>query len=166
MPSPFPGVDPFLEDQGYWKEFHSKYISWVQDTLAEQVPNTYEVRIEERLSLIYEPDPDFHQKAWTDVAVDRSAGPSRAGLAPSGTITLEPVTLSLPRYVLEEVIEHRIEIRRFPERELVTVIELLSPSNKEAPGDQVYSKKRLGERQNLIYPQIRRFRLDRDVVLR
>jgi hypothetical protein len=27
MPSPFPGMDPFLEDQGYWKELHTKYLN-------------------------------------------------------------------------------------------------------------------------------------------
>ena len=26
MTSPFPGMDPFLEDQGYWKEFHTKFL--------------------------------------------------------------------------------------------------------------------------------------------
>lgn len=156
MPSPFPGVDLFLEDQDYWKEFHSKYISYIQEAIAERVPDAYEVRIEERLSLMYEPDPDFNRKDWRDVAVVRSAGPSRMGPEPSGTITLEPVTLSLPRYRLEEVIEHRIEIRRFPDRELVTVVELLSPSNKVAPGDQLYSKKRL----ELIHQQVHLVELD------
>jgi hypothetical protein len=68
MTSPFPGVDPYLEDQGYWKEFHTKFVNSVQDTLAERVPGTYEVRIEERLSLIYEPDPQFTRKVGTDVA--------------------------------------------------------------------------------------------------
>src|SRR4051812_38118571 len=105
MPSPFPGVDPFLEDQDYWEEFHSKFINYTQEAIAERVPDAYEVRIEERLSLIYEPDPDFNRKVLPDVTVLRSAGASRAGLPPSGTMTLEPVRLALPRYRLEEVIE-------------------------------------------------------------
>jgi hypothetical protein len=156
MPSPFPGVDPYLEDQDYWKEFHTVFLAGTQEALGERLPEGYEVRIEERLSLMYEPDPEFHREVWPDVAVVRSAGPARGGVAPSGTITLEPVTLSLPRYRLEEVIEHRIEIRRFPDRELVTVIELLSPSNKLAPGDQLYSKRRL----ELIYQQVHLVELD------
>ena len=35
------------------------------------------------------------------------------------------------------MIEKRLAIRRFPNRELVTAIELLSPSNKQAPGDRL-----------------------------
>jgi hypothetical protein len=109
MPSPFPGIDPFLEDQHYWEEFHSKFMNWTQDTLAERVPDAYEVRIEERVSLTY-----------------------------------------------EEVIEHRIEIRRRPDRFLVAVIELLSPSNKEPPGDRLYSRKRL----ELIHQAVHLVELD------
>lgn len=143
MPSPFPGVDPFLEAQGYWEEFHWKYINYVQEALAERVPDDYEVRIEERLSLVYEPDPGPHRKILPDVAVLRSSAASRTGSTSSGTATLEPVLLALPRYQLEEVSEPRIEIRRFPNRELVTAMELLSPSNKQPPGDRLYYKKRL-----------------------
>ncbi len=34
MRSPFPGFDPFLEAQGYWREFHIISISSMQDALA------------------------------------------------------------------------------------------------------------------------------------
>jgi Protein of unknown function (DUF4058) len=143
MPSAFPGVDPFLEAQGYWEEFHWKYINYLPEALAEQIPDDYEVRIEERLSLVYEPDPAPRRKILPDVAVLRSSGASRTKPAPSGTATLEPVVLALPRYQLEEVSEPRIEIRRFPNRELITAIELLSPSNKQPPGDRLYYRMRL-----------------------
>ncbi len=156
MPSPFPGVDPFLEAQGYWVEFHWKYINYVQEALAERVPDDYEVRIEERLSLVYEPDLTPNRQVLPDVAVLQSPGTRRPGAASSGTATLEPVLLALPRYQLEEVSEQRIEIRRFPNRELVTAVELLSPSNKEPPGDRLYYKKRL----ELIYQQVHLVELD------
>jgi hypothetical protein len=156
MPSPFPGVDPLLEDQGYWEEFHTKFMSYTQEALAELVPDSYEVRIIERLSLIYEPDADFNRKVSPGVAVLRSPRALRPGLPPSGTVTLEPVSLVLPMYHLEEVTEHRIEIRRFPDRELVTAMELLSPSNKEAPGRRLYAKKRL----ELIHQPVHLVELD------
>jgi hypothetical protein len=41
MPSPFPGLDPFLEDQDYWKEFHTVFLTWTQYALADRVPETY-----------------------------------------------------------------------------------------------------------------------------
>jgi Protein of unknown function (DUF4058) len=34
MASPFPGMDPYLEDQGYWKELHLKFVNGIQDALA------------------------------------------------------------------------------------------------------------------------------------
>lgn len=143
MHSPFPGVDPFLEDQGYWKEFHTLWLTETLKSLAERVPDGYEVRIEERLTLVYEPDRETRRGVWPDVAILRSAGPSSASSSVAGTMTLEPVSVALPRLHVEEVSEARMEIRRFPDRELVTVIELLSPSNKEAPGETLYSQKRL-----------------------
>ena len=107
MTSPFPGVDPYLEDQDYWREFHKAFISWTQDALAERVPDAYEVRLNERLSQIDESEP-----------------------GPQGMFRAEEAT------------ELRIAIRRFPDRRLVTVIELLSPRDKESPGDELYSKER------------------------
>jgi Protein of unknown function (DUF4058) len=143
MPSPFPGMDPFLEDQHFWAEFHSKFINWTQDTLAERVPEQYEVRIEERASLTYEEYPEFKRTVLPDVTVLRQSGARSAAVAAPSTQTLTLVPLTLPMYQLEEVIEHRVEIRRRPNRVLVSVIELLSPSNKEPPGDRLYSRKRL-----------------------
>jgi hypothetical protein len=156
MPSPFPGVDPFLEAQGYWEEFHWKSINYVQESLAERVPDDYEVRIGERLSLVYEPDLGPHRKILPDVSVLHAPRAPRPGAASSGTATLEPVLLTLPRYQLEEVSEQRIEIRRFPDRQLVTAIELLSPSNKQPPGARLYYDKRL----DLIHQQVHLVEVD------
>ncbi|MGP0067904.1 MAG: DUF4058 family protein [Isosphaeraceae bacterium] len=156
MPSTFPGMDPFLEDQGYWRELHTLFLGWTQDALAERVPDAYEVRIEERLSLVYEPEVDTKRGTLPDVAILRLPRPSRAGTPTSGTMTLEPVALALPRSGVEEVSEARLEIRRLSDRELVTAIELLSPSNKEAPGEPLYSQKRL----ELIHQPVHLVELD------
>jgi hypothetical protein len=156
MPSPFPGMDPFLEDQGYWRELHTMFLTWALHALAERVPDAYEVRIEERLSLVYEPDVATKRGTLPDVAILRSPGPSGVGSPTSATMTLEPVTLALPRCGVEEVSEARLEIRRLSDRELVTAIELLSPSNKEAPGEPLYSQKRL----ELIHQPVHLVELD------
>ena len=156
MPSPFPGFDPFLEDQGYWREFHTVYMSWMQDAIGERLPRAYEVRIEERLSLAYMEGEVRDRDILPDASILRSARPSRAASAPSSTATLEPVLLTLPRHHVEEVIEKRLSIRHFPNRELVTAIELLSPSNKRAPGDQLYDEKR----QDLIDQDVHLVELD------
>jgi hypothetical protein len=156
MPSPFPGFDPFLEDQGYWREFHTVYIAWMQGILAASLPDAYEVRIEERLSLTYEGEEDLDRDLQPDATILRTPRPSRPGSADATTATLEPVLLTLPRHRVEEVIEKRLSIRHFPNRELVTAIELLSPSNKRAPGDQLYDEKR----QELIDQEVHLVELD------
>jgi Protein of unknown function (DUF4058) len=156
MPSPFPGIDPFLEDQGYWKELHAKVLNWIQDVLAEEVPDTYEVRMEERLSLIYETDSDPRRNVWPDVTILGKSGAIPPERPVPGTMVLEPVSLPLRIYQTEEVVEHRIEIRRFPDRELVTVIELLSPSNKQPPGERLYLEKHF----ELIHQSVRLVEID------
>ena len=35
MPSPFPGIDPYLESQGYWPDFHARFITYCRDALNE-----------------------------------------------------------------------------------------------------------------------------------
>ena len=142
MPSPFPGMDPYLEGQGFWPDFHAKFINYAQEALADQLPDHYEVRIEERFSLVFVPDPRG-KRLQPDVAILHRVASSPRPTAPMGLATLQPVTIPLMTAATERVRETRIEIRRRPGRVLVGVIELLSPSNKEAPGFQEYAEKRL-----------------------
>jgi Protein of unknown function (DUF4058) len=142
MPSPFPGMDPYLEGQGFWPDFHAKFINYAQEALADQLSERYEVRIEERLSLVFVPDPRG-KRLQPDLAILQRTPVAPRPAAPIGLATLEPVTIPLMMAATERVRETRIEIRRRPGRVLVSVIELLSPSNKEAPGFQEYEAKRL-----------------------
>ncbi len=156
MSSPFPGFDPFLEAQGYWKLFHNAFLTEALYALAGRVPDAYVVQVEERLSLVFEPDDSPYRAVEPDVSILRTSRPSRPGSASSATATLEPVSLTLPSRRVEEVVERRLEIRRFPDRELVTAIELLSPSNKQAPGYDLYDQKR----HELIQQEIHLVELD------
>src|SRR5207237_290982 len=90
-----------------------------------------------------------------DVAVsrdDKTASPSAAESA--GVATLEPVTI--PLTILEGPKEVYIEILHRPERSLVTVLELLSPANKELPGRTEY----LAKRRSLLYQDVHLVELD------
>jgi Protein of unknown function (DUF4058) len=82
MSSPFTGFDPFLEDQGYWKQFHTTFLTEAPYTLAECVPDTYAAVIEERVSLIYEGEESPYRDLQPDALILRSPGPSRARAAP------------------------------------------------------------------------------------
>lgn len=54
MPSPFPGMDPYLEQSGAWSDFHLEFISCLRSTLRRQLPSNYNARIQERVTVLPE----------------------------------------------------------------------------------------------------------------
>jgi len=136
MPSPFPGVDPYLEVQGLWEDFHWRFLTYCGDALNEVLPGHYAAHIGVHLDLvdIAQAEP---RESIPDVLVSsrgrRSvASRGRAGGA-GGTATIEPVENALPQGKAE--VRHAwIEIWRLPKRTPVTVIELRSPTNKVGEG--------------------------------
>lgn len=141
MPSPFPGMDPYLEASGYWEDFHDSMLNHLRDLLRHALPASYSVMLQERVTSISLPDRERSQ-AVLDVGVTTASSyrPPAEGVATAPATTRQPVLLE---HDLEEsATETYLEIVRRPERQLVTVIELLSPSNKELPGSAVYRAKR------------------------
>ena len=132
MPSPFPGMDPYLEDADLWSGFHHAFLSALQDRIAPVVRPKYFVRVEERVYVTQEDDPGYRYIVpdLRVVAPDRrrTAG---AGLAVADRPIAEPIPVTEP--LDREVHEHRLEILDRVDRTVVTVIELLSPTNK-VPG--------------------------------
>ena len=49
MPSPFPGMNPYLEAAGVWQDFHSAFLPAMREAIAEQVAPDYFVSLEEHL---------------------------------------------------------------------------------------------------------------------
>src|SRR5437016_95856 len=49
MPSPFPGMDPWLEDPQIWPSVHYRLITYLADTLAALLPPRYAASLGERL---------------------------------------------------------------------------------------------------------------------
>lgn len=148
MSSPFPGMDPFLEDPAYWLDFHATFINYWREAIAEALPPNYEATLGERVYLV-EHEPAERKLGFPDIAV--SEGPSfSAGMAAStsSVATLEPVTI--PLTILEGPRETYIEILHQPDRALVATLELLSPANKEQPGRTEY----LAKRRALIYQDV------------
>jgi hypothetical protein len=137
MPSPFPGVDPYLESSGLWPDFHSRFINAWSESLSERLPDNYEARIDERMRVVQR-SLDEARDILPDISVERRPGPPSQS---RGTIaTLEPVIVA--RTVREEQRETRIHILRRSDRELVAVLELLSPTNKDRNGHVDYELKR------------------------
>jgi hypothetical protein len=159
MNSPFPGIDPYLEDQGHWPDFHSTFLNCCREALFEKLPQNYDARIDERFRLVEVDDKGERSRLIEpDVAVVRRAGPPGPGAEQGGGVglLLEPVIEPIgPVEVIEERLTW-VEVRRLPGRELVTVIELLSPGNKTSPGREDY----LSRRRALLNQEVHLVELD------
>ncbi len=137
MPSPFPGVDPYLEQPELWSEVHSRLIVAIADYLADRLSDEYRIAIEKR---VYAMDDESLLIGIPDVAIlPKSATASAtATLAPP---TSEPITVEIP--IAENVQERYLEVREVATGAVIVVIEILSPKNKR-PGEglNAYLKKR------------------------
>src|SRR5262245_19307602 len=49
MPSPFPGMDAYLEHPLLWPELHQLFTGYLADNLREVLPGRYDVRLPERV---------------------------------------------------------------------------------------------------------------------
>lgn len=143
MPSPFPGMDPYLEHPAIWEEFHYVFITECMYHLSDRLPSSYIAKIVERIQLISIADEAATQYV-PDIAVSRervSDDPQRDRAMPSGTMAImEPVTIPAAESI--EVREGHIEVLRMPDYELVASIEVLSPHNKYGDGIGEYRSKR------------------------
>lgn len=138
-------MDPYLEDPAFWPDFHRSFITYCRDLLLDNLPSEYEARIDEQVRLMELPEHGGRERRiLPDVSVlhdPAGAGAATVRRASSGSVaTLAPVAIPMP--VVAEVRDAWIEILHRPERSLVTVIELLSPTNKIGQGFGDYMSKR------------------------
>jgi hypothetical protein len=142
MPSPFPGMDPYLEDPAVWEGFHTAFIVECMYLLSQRLPRNYVANINERVRLISITD-EAAREYVPDVSLARlSAANQRRPQSGGGGTAVAAAPVVLPDLDSLEVRDGYIEIIRFPEQELVTSIELLSPSNKFGEGIGEYRGKR------------------------
>ena len=140
MSTPFPGMDPYLEHRGLWEEVHTGLIAEIQQSLAPLVRPRYRVAVERRVYLAVLSPDDLVGKPDV-LVVSPAREPVRA--TPAGVPTaVTPQVAELP--MAEEVIERYLEIREVTTGDVITVIEILSHSNKSSrQGREQYERKRL-----------------------
>ncbi|MCB0598544.1 MAG: DUF4058 family protein [Lewinellaceae bacterium] len=139
MPSPFPGMDPYLE--GYlWPDVHNSLAYLIKVQLISRLADPYVVHLntytvedtspEEDVGIMY-PDVEVFRKA--DVAKE----PVGAYEPP-----VTPETIVLPAIKNIEARIPVVEIKDRKSNQLITAIEILSPVNKRKPGLLPYREKR------------------------
>lgn len=142
MPSPFPGVDPYIESIGLWQGFHHLVLTSYLEILNERLPEAYVALVEGEMRLVHEPGGETGRPR-PDVAITRDpAGRRGGGRGSEGVAILEPAANSLVKGLIDKVRETWIEVRKLPDLSLVAVIELLSPTNKVGRGRVEYLEKR------------------------
>lgn len=134
MPSPFPGMNPYLEQDDAWHDFHESFMPHVRDLISAQVDPRYIVKIDEHI-FIHEFSAEQRRfLGRADISVGQSMSRADAGRQ-TGTAVLDaPAEGYVPAIDIERL--SFVEIRDRRNRQLVTLIELLSPANKRPGGDR------------------------------
>ena len=142
MPSPFPGMDPYLENTAIWGSVHNHLITVIQEFLAGPLEPKYYILGQERVYISGPLDPG-RQVIAPDVFISQQllAGPSRPSSGSQGVLTAPNQQV---RLLDEEIHEPYLVIYNKLDHKVVTIIELLSAANKTpgARGRDQFLKKR------------------------
>jgi len=150
MKSPFPGMDPYIEDRGLWADFHTKLIGEIERGLSASLPERYFIQTGERAYVVLAGTNGKEERPfYPDVGVGAAPEPERVAEAGGGVAVAEPAAeitaVTMRAFIDEHFRENFIEIYETdPEVRLVTCIEVLSPSNKRrgTEGWEQYLRKR------------------------
>jgi Protein of unknown function (DUF4058) len=132
MPSPFPGMDPFLEHPAIFPGVHDRFLTYLSEALQAALPAPYFAEINERLWV-----ESSERTIGPDVDVLRGNPPGPGMNHGDGGVAVlaepaEPILITVP---VEEHRQTYLEIRAPLDdgERVVTTIEILSPTNK-TPG--------------------------------
>ncbi|MGL4422298.1 MAG: DUF4058 family protein, partial [Gemmataceae bacterium] len=143
MPSPFPGMDPYLEDPAYWSGFHTRFIVALGAAITRQLPGGYYAEIEHHVWLENLETSEQHAFAVPDSYIAEDSPPLRSRSTLLGnTATAEPTAvITLPRS--QRPGPRYLQILDRNNHRVITVLELLSPANKVlGPDRMAYISKR------------------------
>ena len=93
MPTPFPGMDPYLERAEVWEEVHTRLLVAIADALGPQVRPKYRVGVEQRTYLAVLTPDEYELVGKPDVLV---AAPRRQAQPVHATATAVGIAVMLP----------------------------------------------------------------------
>jgi hypothetical protein len=136
MKNPFPGMNPYLEN--HWQDVHTRLTMYAADQIQEKLPGDLVARAEEQIAIDEGGKP---RALWPDVKVVEPDALREPASAYAVAGTGGNITVAEPLVVLLEPDVHRwIEILDAGGR-LITVIEVLSPTNKSDEGHAAYRRR-------------------------
>ena len=135
MPSPFPGMDPYLEG-GLWPDVHGSLIYTIRAALAARLPDGYFANIDQYVWL--GEDEEWNRRGKPDAFLTSDPvvppSPRKNGAVATAEPTLR-VRLPSPKRVKRK---KHIRLVDVGDESVVTVIELLSPSDKLPKQDRAH----------------------------
>jgi hypothetical protein len=146
MPSPFPGMDPYLESPLHWRDVHHSLAGQIRRQLVPRLSPRYVARLETRL-VAFSPDEEEISILYPDIEVTqkqlRELAIATYEAATDVADAIPPPPLVLRALTPEQVELITVEIRDAAQGRLVTAIEILSPVNKRpGKGLEEYRAKR------------------------
>jgi hypothetical protein len=146
MPSPFPGMNPYLEQAAVWQDFHNTFLIAMREVLVRQLLPKYFIRVEEHV-YVHEYDSDDRRPLGRpDVSIHESHRTGGATAIADAPASAYPIAVLIPPGA-DELHSSYLEIRDRENRHVVTTIELVNyewrnPLNKFAETDrEVYWNK-------------------------
>jgi hypothetical protein len=148
-------MNPYLEQDDVWHDFHERFLPYLAELTAQHLPSHYIVKIHEHIYIHEQSSDERTFLGRGDVFVSTPRPLTMQGTSGATAIAEAPSQITLPTVDVEGV--SYLEIRDRRDRRLVTVIELLSPSNKYAGPDR---EQYLGKRGHLLASAVHLVEID------
>src|SRR5438093_8030144 len=155
MPSPFPGMDPFIESRRIWSDFHLDLAAEIRAHLNAQIqPGYYATAVTYVTYDVIEVAQSEPRAVSPDVSVWRT----EPRVPTPGTMAvIDPPTIQSMVPLEVPVRLARVEVREAGADTLVTAIEILSPINKCLGRER---QKYLRKRRELLRSEVHVMELD------
>jgi hypothetical protein len=143
MRPPFPAMDPWLEHPARWLGVHNSLITAIRDELSSKIAPRYFVDIEQHSYLVLLAGKLFLSRPDIIIGRTKSREPLLRPRESGASAAVGVLELDIELPVKDRIDEWYLEIREVGTGKLVTVIEILSPTNKSnVAGRKKYCKKR------------------------
>ena len=127
--NPFPGMNPYLEDPGFWPEVHNGLIALLWASLGPELPSNYRLAINEWGEVSFAPPEERGRRVVIpDLTIAGSSGADGGVLLKEPPAPADSVLVTIP--ASDEARVTYLEVRAVASERVVTVVEVLSPTNK------------------------------------
>lgn len=137
MMSPFPGMDPYLEDKEHWPGFHHHLAEELMTVLNATLSSRYFAEVHVRTVL--EEGGIAIGDIYPDTAVLEIAAQVQTR---AGTLAIPAAPLQRTAVMPSQTKLRAVHVYVTETKKLVTSIEILSPVNKQGNGLEAYRQKR------------------------